>query len=138
MGSSPCCTADNADSTVADLAVLWWLKCLISFPTCIRVQRFAADSRLTYGVDCRGIFPSPVAIQRATQKIPVPLQLGLETRRCNLIPHHSDSVVLPQSAFIGVGGNGIVLKQVLKGRKYAVKWVRFCNNQYLIPYEASY
>ena len=59
------------------------------------------------------------------QKIPVPLQLELEAHRCNLIPHHSDNVVLHKSAFIGVGGNGVVLKQALKGRKYTVKWVSY-------------
>jgi hypothetical protein len=37
--------------------------------------------------------------------------------------HHEDSEVLHESAVIGVGGNGIVLKQSLNGRNYAIKWV---------------
>ena len=118
-------TTADVDSTVADHAAMWWLKCF-NIKTFFS-QRFAADTHLSCGMVCSDVFPSPVAIQRAMQKIPVPLQLELEAHRCNLIPHHSNmcSRVLHKSAFIGVGGNGVVLKQALKGRKYAVKWVSY-------------
>ena len=88
------------------------------------MQRFTADTHLSCGVDCSYIFPSPPAIQRAVRKVPVPLQNEiLDHRISTLISHHGNSVVLHESAFIGVGGNGVVLKQALNGRKYAIKWV---------------
>ena len=88
-------------------------------------QRFTADAHIMCGVVCRDIFPSPLAIQRAVQKVPVPLQKEFEDHRCDPMTYNGDSAVLHKSAFIGVGGNGIVLKQVLKGRKYAIKWVSY-------------
>ena len=124
-------------TSTADLANVVLIVEVLTFACCHAVgssvltffsQRFTADAHLICGMVCRDIFPSPLAIQRAVQKVPVPLQNEFEDhRRCDPMTYHGDSAVLHKSAFVGVGGNGIVLKQVLKGRKYAVKWVSYYN-----------
>lgn len=101
----------------------------ILFPHAL--QRFTADTHLTSGVDCRGTFPSPLAIQRSVRKVPLLLKNEFEDhRRCNLA-HHGQNGALHKSAIIGVGGNGVVLEQILKGRKYAIKWVSYINYRYI-------
>lgn len=90
------------------------------------MQRFKADTGLSCGANCKElhVLPSPLAIERALPKTSVkPVCCQVEMHRSNLPPHHSDSRMLPVSAFIGMGGNGVVFKQVLNGKKFAIKWV---------------
>ena len=70
------------------------------------LQRFATHTHLTCGVDCNDTIPSPIAILRSVQGVPLPLQNEFEDRRrCSLACHSkSGTLHVHESAIIGVGG----------------------------------
>ena len=78
---------------------------------------FTNDTLLLSGADCRHYFPSPPAILGL---LPKPLKHAHQL----LIDKCGDQKrVLPLEDFLGVGGNGIVVRHVLRTKEYALKLV---------------
>ena len=84
------------------------------------MQVFTNDTYLSSGADCRHHFPSPPAILGL---LPRPLKHAHQL----LVDNFSgQEKVLPRKDFLGVGGNGVVVRHVLRMKEYALKLVSYC------------
>lgn len=67
------------------------------------------------------LLPSTQAVQLLVKNKIFPFAASMQAQLALQCPH--DPWMLPQDSFLGAGGNGITFEYMLRGHKFAVKWV---------------